>query len=209
MKIGIIGAGNIGATVARLAVASGHEVMISNSRGPETLEALAWELGPEGTAGTAEEAAEFGDVVLEAIPFGKVSALPSEALAGKTVITASNYYPDRDGPIDLGGRTHSEVVAEHLNRSTIVKAFNTIWFQHLGTQGDTGKPAEERRAIFLAGDDAAAKAKVAEFVAGLGFGPVDTGSLRDGGLRQQPGSPIYNVDVTVKEATRLLDAQNQ
>jgi predicted dinucleotide-binding enzyme len=131
MKIGIIGSGNIGATLARLFAHAGHEVAISNSRGPESLSDLVAEIGANAHAVTVDEAAAFGDVVVEAIPFGRYEVLPADCLAGKIVVTAGNYYPDRDGEIDFEGLMQSAVIARHLPGARVVKAFNTIWYQHL------------------------------------------------------------------------------
>ena len=207
MKIGIIGAGKIGATAATLFVNAGHEVAISNSRGPESLKGLVSELGDRAKAVTVEEAAKFGDVVLISIPFGKYKSLPSDALNGKIVIDSNNYYPSRDGnfaELDQGKITSSELQASYLRGSRIVKAFNTIWFEHLKSQGDTNMPDENRRAIFIAGDDPEAKKVVAKLIQDIGFVAVDTGNLRDGGKAQQPGTVIYNKDLTAKEAKSLL-----
>jgi 8-hydroxy-5-deazaflavin:NADPH oxidoreductase len=107
MRIGIIGAGKIGATLARLFVQAGHEVAISNTRGPASLAELVQELGPRAQATTVDQAAAFGDLVVEAIPFGRYRDLPAALLTGKIVVTASNYYPPRDGTIDLDGRAQS------------------------------------------------------------------------------------------------------
>jgi predicted dinucleotide-binding enzyme len=207
MSIGIIGAGNIGGTLAELFARAGHRVAISNSRGPETLAATATELGPNVTAMRAEDAATFGEVVLEAIPFGRYRELPSDALAGKIVVSASNYYPERDGEIDLQGGTQTELVARHLSSSRVVKAFNTIFWQHLRDQGDTGRPRYERRAIFIAGDDAEAKRVVAGLIEELGFTAVDTGTLA-GSAVQEPGSAIYNKELTAAEARELLNGHS-
>ncbi|MCU0494414.1 MAG: hypothetical protein MUD01_22730, partial [Chloroflexaceae bacterium] len=144
-----------------------------------------------------------GEVVIEAIPFGRYRDLPAAQLAGKIVVTASNYYPQRDGVIDLDRLAQSELVAQHLPGARVVKAFNTIWYQHLQTQGDRGKPLDERRVIFLAGDDAEAKAVIAGLIEEIGFGPLDIGSLHES-ARQEPGSPIYNKDMTVAEARAVL-----
>ena len=203
MNIGIIGAGNIGATLARLFAAAGHKIAISNSRGPETLANLVSQLGPNVTAATVPEAAAFGEVVIEAIPYGRYQSLPTESLKGKILISAANYYPGRDGKIDLGGRAQSELIAEHLPATKVVKAFNTIWYRHLATQGNPDLPVGERRVIFIAGDDPQAEESVAELIKGIGFGPLDTGSLADSKI-QEPGTAIYNVDMTVKEAQALL-----
>ena len=206
MKIGIIGAGNIGATSARLFVRAGHEVALSNSRGAETLRELVDELGEKAHATTIEEAAKFGDVVLVAIPFGKYKTLPAAAFYGKVVIDAGNYYPQRDGQIselDSGETTSSELMSAHLHGARLVKAFNTIYYEHLAQLGDTKLPLEERRAIFIAGDDTGAKEIVAKLIEEIGFAAVDTGFLREGGRRQQPGTPLYNRELTAKQAAAI------
>ena len=203
MNIGIIGAGNIGATLAKLFVKVGHDIAISNSRGPETLTNLVGDLGPNVQAMTVEDAASFGDLVVEAIPFGRYKILPVEQLSGKVLISASNYYPSRDGEIEFKGRAQSELVAGHLPNTKVVKAFNTIWSQHLGNQGNTCKPVAERRVIFLAGDDGEAKEIVSRLIEEIGFGPLDTGVLHES-TAQEPDAKIYNVDMTVKEARALL-----
>ena len=205
MRIGIIGAGNIGGTAARLFTRAGHEVAVSNSRGPESLHGLVEELGPRARALTGEEAARFGDVVLLAVLWRKPEALPPpEAVAGKIVIDAMNPYKEEDGFFDLGDSTSSEETAKRLPGARLVKAFNTIYFQHLASRGRTNLPVEERHAIFLAGDDAEAKAVVARLIEEIGFAPVDTGSLREGGRSQQPGSPIYNRPMSGREAKEEL-----
>jgi 8-hydroxy-5-deazaflavin:NADPH oxidoreductase len=205
-KIGIIGAGHIGGTTAKLFVDAGHEVAISNSRGPETLRALITELGANARAATPEEAARFGEIVLLAIPLKDYPTLPAEDLRGKIVIDAMNYYPNRDGQIaalDSGEKTSSELVAAHLSGTSVVKAFNTIWFEHLKTKGNKAAALDDRRAIFVSGDDAAAKTAVSQLIAEIGFGPYDMGSLRASGA-QQPDSAIYNRDVTVSEARAIV-----
>jgi predicted dinucleotide-binding enzyme len=207
MKIGIIGSGNIGANAARLFVRAGHEVLLSNSRGGAGLEELVAELGEQARVATIEEAAAAGDVSLVAIPFGKFSTLPAPAFQGKVVIDAGNYYPDRDGhfsELDRDETTSSEMLSAHLKGARLVKGFNTIWFEHLRTQGDTGLPLSERRAIFIAGDDSEAKETVARLIEEIGFAAVDTGFLHEGGRRQQPGTAVYNKDVTAREAAELL-----
>jgi 8-hydroxy-5-deazaflavin:NADPH oxidoreductase len=206
MKIGIIGAGNIGATVARLFTRAGHEVAISNSRGPETLKDLVTELGDKAHAATIEDAARFADVVLLAIPWRTPEGLPpAETLKGKIVIDAMNPYTEKGEPFDLGdATTSSEETLKRLPGTRLVKAFNTIYFKHLQEQGRTDVPVEERRAIFLAGGDEEAKQVVARLIEEIGFAPVDTGSLKEGGRRQQPNSEIYNRTITGREAKELL-----
>lgn len=203
MDIGIIGAGNIGGTVARLFAGAGHRVAIANSRGPETLAGLVAEIGPNARAATIEEAARFGEVVLEAIPFGRYEDLPADELAGKVVVSASNYYPGRDGEMDLGGLASSEVIARHLPESRVVKAFNTIYFVRLAENGRPDAPLEEREVIFVAGDDAEAKGIVSGLVEEIGFAPVDTGTLAES-KRQEPGAEVYNVPMTPAEAREAL-----
>jgi predicted dinucleotide-binding enzyme len=208
MKIGIIGAGKIGANAAKLFVEAGNDVAISNSRGPETLKELMFELGNRAKAVRTEEAAKFGDVVLISIPFGKYQELPPEPFEGKIVIDSNNYYPQRDGnfvELDQKNITSSELLAAHLKGARIVKGFNTIWSEHLRSQGDVNLPTENRRAIFIASDDASAKKIVSKLIDEIGFTAVDTGNLSEGGKFQQPGAAIYNNILTAKEAHALLE----
>jgi hypothetical protein len=206
--IGIVGSGNIGRTLAELFVEAGHEIVISNSRGPESLSDLVTDLGDRACAGTVEDAATFGDVVVEAIPFGAYRDLPADALAGKIVVSASNYYPDRDGDIAFEGRSQTELVAAHLRDARVVKAFNTMHWETLRDESRPTEPASERLVLFLAGDDPEAKAVVSDLVAVIGFTPVDTGSLTEGGRRQEPGSPIYNDPMRPAEArARLVEME--
>src|SRR2546430_1221267 len=207
MKIGIIGSGNIGASLAQLFVRAGHEVALSNSRGGQGLEALVAELGGKAKAATIEEAVRFGEVVLVAIPFGKFRTLPAHAFDGKVVIDTGNYYPQRDGKfaeLENEETTSSELLASHLKGARLVKGFNTIWSEHLATQGDTGAAVEKRRAIFIAGDDSEAKEIVARLIKEIGFAAVDTGFLHEGGRSQQPGTAVYNKELTPKDAAALL-----
>lgn len=206
MKVGIIGAGHIGANLARLFVAQGVDVAISNSRGPATLQPLVDELGAKLRAVTPDGAAEFGDVIVLAVPLKEFGRLPAERLRGKAVVDAMNYYPDRDGQLpilDSGELGSSEMVARRLIGARVVKAFNTIWFEHLGKQGNLDAPVEERRAIFIAGDDEVAKRDVTALIERIGFGAVDMGSLADG-RKQQPDTPVYNRDMTVAEARAMI-----
>jgi 8-hydroxy-5-deazaflavin:NADPH oxidoreductase len=201
MKVGIIGA-----AAAKLFVDAGHEVAISNSRGPESLRDVVAALGERAQAMTVEDAAKFGDVVLVSIPLGKYKSLPLAPFYGKVVIDSNNYYPDRDGHIaalDAGETTSSELLAEHLHGARIVKGFNTIWSEHLKTQGNTRLPLEDRRAIFIASDDSQAKEVVAKLIEDIGFAAVDMGFLREGGARHQPGTAVYNRNLTAREAKDL------
>lgn len=208
MKIGIIGAGNIGATAARLFAEAGHDVAVSNSRGPGSLAGLIAELGPGAVAMSVDEAATWGDVILLAVPWRTPEALPApERVAGKVVIDAMNPYTPTGGLFDLGDSTSSEETQQRLPGARLVKAFNTIWYQHLAGRGRKDLPVDERHAVFVAGDDDEAKALVSRLIEEIGFAPVDTGPLREGGARQQPGAPVYNRLLTAREARALLAAQ--
>jgi hypothetical protein len=209
MQIGVIGSGRIGRTAAELFVDVGHEVMIANSRGPASLSDVVADLGEGASAATVEEAAAFGDLVLEAIPFGAYRDLPAEQLGGTIVVSASNYYPDRDGEIDFGGRTQTELVAEHLADSRVVKAFNTMFWETLRDDGRPDADREDRLVLFVAGDDDDAKAVVSDLIEQIGFTAVDTGSLAAGGRRQQPGTLIYNEPMTPAEARAKLAAMDE
>jgi 8-hydroxy-5-deazaflavin:NADPH oxidoreductase len=190
--VGIIGSGNIGGTVARLSVAAGHHVVLSNSRGPETLAELAAELGPLATVGTSEQAAEAGDLVLVSVPVKAFGEIPAKPLAGKPVMDTGNYYPQRDGnlaELDTGALTSSALLQRYLPDAQVVKVFNNIFFKHLAS---LARPhgAEDRSALPIAGDSAAAKAAVTAFLDSIGYDAVDTGSLADS-WRQEPGTPAY------------------
>lgn len=203
MRIGIIGAGHVGQAIARLALACGHEVMISNSRGPETLSGVREALGC--AIGTVEQAAGFGAIIVVAVPLTACGAIPAAPLAGKIVIDVNNYYPDRDGAIaelDRQETTTSEMLARHLARSRIVKAFNAILMTDLATDGrPAGAP--DRRALPIAGDDAEAKAIVAHLVDELGFDVVDAGALREG-WRFERARPAYCVPLRADALQRTL-----
>jgi len=190
--VGLIGSGNIGSTVARLAVDAGHDVVLSNSRGPDTLQVLAAELGPRARAATSEEAAAAGDIVLVSIPIKAYAKLSDAPLAGKVVMDTGNYYPQRDGQVpELNSKslTDSEYLLGYLSGAQVVKVFNNIYFKHLL---NLARPsgAADRSWLPIAGDSATAKAAVTEFLDSIGYGTVDAGLLADG-WRQQPGTPVY------------------
>jgi 8-hydroxy-5-deazaflavin:NADPH oxidoreductase len=190
--VGLIGSGQIGSTVARLAVRAGHDVVLSNSRGPDTLQELAAELGPRTRAATSQEAVAAGAMVLVSVPLKAYPHLSDLPLAGKVVMDTGNYYPQRDRQIpelDTRSVTGSEYLLGHLPGSQVVKVFNNIFFKHLlNLARRSGAP--DRSALPIAGDSAAAKAAVTEFLDSIGFGTVDAGSLADS-WRQQPGTPVY------------------
>jgi 8-hydroxy-5-deazaflavin:NADPH oxidoreductase len=208
MRIGIIGAGHIGGTLARLFVDAGHEVAVSNSRGPETLASLVQELGARARATTAADAARFGDVVVVSVPFGRYRELPTEAVVGKIVIDTNNYYPQRDGhfeELDSDRTTSSELLQAHLPGARVVKAFNAIQWMRLR---DDGRPAgdPERLGIPISGDDDEAKQTVAALIDQIGFDPVDAGTLAKGGRKHQTGAPAYTQGLPTAELRARLAA---
>ena len=205
MKIGIIGAGQIGGTLARRFAALGHDVSLANSGGPETLADLARETGAKAV--TARDAARAGELVVVTIPEGKIPNLPKDLFAGVpdnvVVVDTGNYYPQRDGRIGgiEEGMTESRWVATQLGRS-VVKAFNTMNYKRLLERGrPNGTPG--RIALPVAGDEQRAKQVVMRLVDELGFDPVDDGGLDDS-WRQQPGTPVYDVDRDAAGVRRAL-----
>jgi predicted dinucleotide-binding enzyme len=190
--IGLIGSGNIGSTLARLALDAGHDVVLSNSRGPETLTGLVNELGPRARAATAAEAAATGEIVVVTVPLKEYREVPVQPLRGKVVIDTNNYYPERDGHIaelDDESTTTSELLQAHLPESRVVKAFNNIYFEHLGSlQRPVGHP--ERSALPIAGNDEAAKQTVTEFLDSIGYDAYDVGPLSQG-WRYQRDTAAY------------------
>ena len=205
--IGLIGAGHIGSQVARLAVAQGYDVVISNSRGPDTLADLVKELGPKARAATALEAAKAGDLVVVTVPLKNYRSVPVEPLAGKIVIDTNNYYPQRDGHIaelDNESTTTAELLQRHLPQSKVVKAFNHIYAAELTTHGQpAGTP--DRRALVIAGDDAGAKATVTALLDEFGFDTVDAGPLAEG-WRIQRDTPGYGPRRNATELRKDLAA---
>ena len=198
--IGLIGAGDIGSQIARLAVANGYNVVISNSREPETLSGLVAELGPNARAAAPLDAAKSGDIVVVTIPLKNYRTVPVEPLAGKIVIDTNNYYPQRDGRIpelDNESTTTSELLQAHLPTSKVVKAFNHIYAATLTTDG---QPAgtKNRRALVIAGDDQGAKATVTHLLEQFGFDTVDAGPLKEG-WRIQRDTPGYGPRRTAEE----------
>jgi predicted dinucleotide-binding enzyme len=206
MKIGIVGAGHIGGTLAFLFTRAGHEVALGNSRGPDTLAETVAALGPSAHAATAADAAAFGELVVVAVPQKAYSALPPEPFVGKIVVDANNYYPQRDGhiaPLDAKTATSTGLLADHLPDARVLKAFNTINYAHLRDRGAPDAPAAERYAIPVAGDDAEARAVLTGLIEQIGFSAVDTGPLAES-WRQEPGSPVYGAEVQPDQAVVLL-----
>src|SRR6188768_3579422 len=205
--IGLIGAGHIGSQLARLAVAHGYDVAISNSRGPETLKDLVSELGPRARAVTVLEAASAGDIVVVTVPLKNYRSVPVAPLAGKIVIDTNNYYPERDGQIpelDNESTTTSELLQAHLPTSKVVKAFNHIYAAELTTHGQPAGTAN-RRALVIAGNDSEGKATVTRLIDQFGFDTVDAGPLAES-WRIQRDTPGYGPRRTAEELRRDLAA---
>ncbi|MGY6024534.1 NADPH-dependent F420 reductase [Streptomyces spinosirectus] len=206
MKIGIIGAGNIGGNLTRRLTALGHHVSVANSRGPQTLTALAEETG--ATPVPAEEAARGAEVVVVTVPVKALPDLPSGLLDGAAddvaVIDTGNYYPQRDGriaAIEDEGLTESRYAEREIGHP-VIKAFNGTYAQDLLERSHpAGHP--DRMALPVAGDDAAAKSKVRDLIEELGFDTVDAGGLDDS-WRQQPGTPVYGLRAGVDAVTKAL-----
>jgi len=196
---GFIGSGNIGSTVARLAVDAGHDVVLSNSRGPETLADLVSELGPHARAASSQEAAHAGDVVVVTVPLRARGDLPHAALAGKVVIDTMNYYPQRDGVVpelEDESTTTSELLQALAPDARVVKGFNNIFVQHLAVLGRPSG-ADDRSALAIAGDDAEAKEVVRVALDEIGYDTVDLGPLAQGWRTQRDTAAygsIYAVD---------------
>lgn len=205
--IGLIGAGHIGSQVARLAIAQGYDVVLSNSRGPETLTDLVKQLGPKARAATPAEAGQAGEIVVVTIPLKNIRSVPVEPLDGKVVIDTNNYYPQRDGQIaelDDESTTTAELLQRHLPKSKVVKAFNHIYAAQLTTDGKSrGTP--NRRALAIAGDDANAKATVTELLDKFGFDTVDAGPLAEG-WRIQRDTPGYGPRQNAEQLRAALAA---
>jgi predicted dinucleotide-binding enzyme len=206
MHIGIIGAGDVGSTLARRLAKGGHEIAIANSRGPETLKELVGELGHRAHAVPPSEAARFGDVVIVSVPFGRHDELPTAELRGKTVIDTSNYHPERDGnypDLDQDRTTSSELVQDRLRGAHVVKSLNTMPADQLRDHARQSS-AQLRYGMPLAGDDPQAKRAAADLVEQLGFEPVDAGDLATGGRKQQPGGPAHQAELPADELSKIL-----
>jgi predicted dinucleotide-binding enzyme len=209
MRIGIIGAGQVGGTLAWRLAKAGDEIAIANSREPETLRELVKPYGERVRAVTAGQAAAFGEVVIAAVPFGRHRELPGAGLDGKPVIDVCNYDPRRDGhypELDQDLTTSSELVQEHLGEGCLVKALNTLRWEQLRDAGRQSS-AMLRYGIPVSGDDARAKRMVLDLVEQLGFDPVDVGDLATGGRRQQPGTPVFGVELTGAQLRARLDRE--
>lgn len=201
--IGIIGAGHIGSALAHAFTRAGHDVVIANSRGPETLDALIAEVGPRARAATAQEAAEAGEVVVVTVPLAAYRDIPAEPLSGKVVLDTNNYYWERDGHIaelDRGEATTSGLLQEHLRGAKVAKAFNHIMARDITTTGaPAGTPG--RRALGTASNFPEAIEVVTDLYDQLGFDTVSAGALSES-WRLERDRPAY---VTRQDAAQLRD----
>ena len=207
---GIIGSGNIGSNVARAVIAHGHDVVISNSRGPESLTDLIAELGPQARAATVEDAATAGDVVLVAVPLKAYKEVPVEPLKGKIVLDANNYYFERDGHIealDKGEATTSGLLQAHLPESKVVKTFNHIGAADIPTAG-TPEGSADRRALVAASDSPEALAFATALYNELGFDTAPIDSLKES-WRVERDRPAYGVRSTREQLIERLAAGNR
>jgi predicted dinucleotide-binding enzyme len=210
--LGIIGAGNIGSALAQVALDAGYDVVIANSRGPQTLTELVAGLADRPSArgsiraATTADAAAAADLAVVTVPLKAYRDMPVEPLAGKVVIDTNNYYPQRDGHIaalDERTATSSGLLQEHLSTSRVVKAFNHIPARDIvGRRTAPGTP--HRRALAVAGDDPAARQVVADFIGEIGFDVVDLGPLAES-WRIEPGTPGYGADMDAGELREALD----
>jgi predicted dinucleotide-binding enzyme len=207
MKISIIGAGHIGGNLAHLLIKSGHDVALSNSRSPETLQNFVNELGPRLHPMRVEDAVNYSNIIILAIHWRHIGSLPVFEVPDKIIVDTTNPYKDDGSFYDLGDDISSSKVLEHFKDGKIVKAFNTIWFKHLAENGNNKLSIDERRVIPVAGDDKTAKVIISKLIENFGFGPLDTGSLREGSKVQGVQGVLYNRELTVKEAASILEKE--
>jgi predicted dinucleotide-binding enzyme len=200
MKIAVIGSGNIGGNLARLFIKAGHEVALANSRGPSSLKKFKDELGEHLYPMDVKDAVSYADIIVVAIHWRDVDSLPVFDVKGKIVVDTTNPYKADGSVYDMKGDISSKKVIEHFPGSKVVKAFNTIWFKHLAENGNKRLSVSERRAIPLAGDDQDAKKNISRLIEDIGFGPLDTGSLKTGSKLQGVDGVLYGKELSVREA---------
>ena len=198
-SFGIIGAGNIGQAVARHLIKAGHSVILSNSKGPESVRQIVNALGAGATAGSVSDAIK-ADIIILALPWTQVATLTKLTdWTNRIVIDATNHFityaPDFQ-LANLEGRSSSEIVAEHLPGARIVKAFNTLYFKILGANP---QEAGGRRVLFISGDDVASKTEVGEIIETLGFAAIDLGNLANGSKLQQAKGSLATLNLVKLE----------
>lgn len=208
MNISIIGAGHIGGTLARLLLKAGYEVAIANSRGPDSLSEIAKELGSKLHPVKVKDALTFSNIIIFSIPWRSIDSLPAYSAVGKIIVDTTNPYKSDGSYYDLGNDISSTKVIQHFPGAVVLKAFNTIWYMHLSEKGNVNLTVSNRRVIPVAGDDKKAKETLSKIIAEIGFGPLDTGSLKEGSRFQGIQGVLYNKDITVKEAASLIRKDN-
>jgi 8-hydroxy-5-deazaflavin:NADPH oxidoreductase len=204
MRIGIVGVGEKGAALAELLAKAGHQLAVADPRDDLAAKALAERLGPSVLVTTLEEAARFGDGVILAVPFDSELLPPASAVAGKVVIDATNAVTESGEPMDLGARASSLIVAEWLPDAVLVKAFNTLDGRTMLAEARPSVPRDQRFAVFVAGDNGRANARVSILIEEIGFTPIATGSLEQGGRLQEPRSKIFGRQMLPAQARREL-----
>lgn len=206
-KISIIGSGLIGGNLARLFVKEGYEVALTNSRGPASLQNFVDELGEKLYPVLLQQAVDFGDIIFVSIHWRTLNSLPVFKTEGKIIVDTTNPYQPDGTFFDLGADISSSKVEEHFPGGKVVKAFNTMWYKHLMEGGNKTLPFEKRKVIPVAGDDPDAKQTISKLIDGIGFGFLDTGTLKEGSKFQGAGGVLYGKDITVEEA-KLLTVVN-
>jgi predicted dinucleotide-binding enzyme len=204
MKISIIGAGHIGGNLARLLVKSGNEVALTNSRGPASLQNFVDELGSKLHPVNLEGAIAYSDIIILSIHWRTIDSLPVFNVSGKIIVDTTNPYKADGSFYDLVNEIPSTKVMEHFIGGVVIKAFNTIWYKHLAENGNINLPLEERRVIPIAGNDRNAKTKIGKLIEEIGFGPLDTGNLKEGSQIQGIHGVLYNKEFTVKQADSTI-----
>lgn len=212
MRIGIVGAGDMGHALAVRLITLGHSVELATSRGGPRLEAVVQALGPSASAGTVETVSsgdsDPGRLVFLAIPYGHYTTLDPAPFSGATVVDVGNYDISRDGHdlrLDSGTSTSGQVLAAHLGGATVVKAFNTIWYRRILDESRPDAAQADRLAVPVAADDPALRASISKLVDEMGFAPVDGGTLTES-VRQEYGTPVFNQPVGPARARELLQA---
>ncbi|HEY3023787.1 MAG TPA: NAD(P)-binding domain-containing protein [Actinomycetota bacterium] len=202
MRIGIVGVGEKGAALAELLAKAGHQLAVADPLDDLAAKALAERLGTSVLVTTREEAARFGDGVVLAVPFDSELLPPASAVAGKVVIDATNAVTESGEPMDLGARGSSLIVAEWLPGAVLVKAFNTLDGRTMLAEARPSVPRDQRFAVFVAGDNGRANARVSILIEEIGFTPIPTGSLEQGGRLQEPRSKIFGRQMLPAQARR-------
>jgi len=210
MKIGIIGAGQMGSALARLLVKAErvYEVTLSNSRDPSSLKSLVQEIGPRCIAKSAFEAVNWAEIIVLMMPWITLPSVQGD-LQGKIVIDALNPFDIQGNLIDLKGEPSSALVQQRFSEAKMIKVFNTIWAKHLAHNAKASKPLEERDVLFMASDHPEALPIAESLIEDIGFTPFFVGSLKESRLLLEPTRPFYDIPMTLDRAQTLFqEAKN-